>query len=103
MQTTKFKNIAMRCYVDEQRCRDNIDSQTKFSEIKSVLTYIDYFENKFYEGFEVFYFKNEQRRQRTLWPELVSEMYRQNDRRLSSKLVSTFADRKWHVVRVMDL
>jgi hypothetical protein len=29
---------------------------------------------------------------KTPWPESVSELYRQSDRRLSAKLVPTFAD-----------
>jgi hypothetical protein len=36
------------------------------------------------------------------WPESASELYRPNDRRLSAKLVSTFADRGCHVVSVTD-
>jgi hypothetical protein len=35
-------------------------------------------------------------------PESPSELYRQSDRRLSAKLVSTFADRGCHVVSVTD-
>jgi CBS-domain-containing membrane protein len=31
-----------------------------------------------------------------------SELYRQSDRRLSAKLVTTFADRECHVVSVTD-
>jgi hypothetical protein len=38
----------------------------------------------------------------TPWPESVSKLYRLNDRRLSVKLVSTFAGRVCHVVRVTD-
>jgi hypothetical protein len=34
----------------------------------------------------------------TLWPESASELYRPSDRRLSAKLVPTFADRGCHVV-----
>jgi hypothetical protein len=36
-------------------------------------------------------------KQKTLWP-LVRELYRQNDRRLSAKVVPTFADRGCCVV-----
>jgi hypothetical protein len=36
------------------------------------------------------------------WPESESELYRPTGRRLSAKLVSTFADRGCHVVRVTD-
>jgi hypothetical protein len=36
------------------------------------------------------------------WPESASELYRPSDRRLSAKLVSTFADRGCHVVSVTD-
>jgi hypothetical protein len=32
----------------------------------------------------------------------MSELYRQSDRRLSAKLVQTFADRRCHVVSVTD-
>jgi CBS-domain-containing membrane protein len=38
----------------------------------------------------------------TPWPESASELYRPSDRRLSAKLVPTFADRGCHVVSVMD-
>jgi hypothetical protein len=36
------------------------------------------------------------------WPESASELYRPSDRRLSAKLVPTFADRWCHVVSVTD-
>jgi hypothetical protein len=36
------------------------------------------------------------------WLQFVSELYRPRDRRLSEKLVPTFADRGWHVVSVTD-
>jgi hypothetical protein len=36
------------------------------------------------------------------WPESTSELYRPSDRRLSTKLVPTFADRGCHVVGVTD-
>jgi hypothetical protein len=36
------------------------------------------------------------------WPESASEIYRLSDRRLSEKLVPTFADRGCHVVTVTD-
>jgi hypothetical protein len=39
---------------------------------------------------------------KTLWPESASELYRLGDRRLSAKLVSTFAHRGCHVVSVTD-
>jgi hypothetical protein len=39
---------------------------------------------------------------RTPWPESASELYRPSDRRVSAKLVPTFADRGCHVVRVTD-
>jgi hypothetical protein len=38
----------------------------------------------------------------TLWSESASELYRPSDRRLSAKLVPTFAGRGWHLVRVTD-
>jgi hypothetical protein len=38
----------------------------------------------------------------TPWPEYASELYRPSDRRLSEKLVPTFADRGSHEVSVMD-
>jgi hypothetical protein len=38
----------------------------------------------------------------TPWPESTSEIYRPTDRRLSAKLVPTFADRGCHVVSVTD-
>jgi hypothetical protein len=37
------------------------------------------------------------------WPETASELDRPSDRRLSAKLVPTFADRGCHVVNVTDL
>jgi hypothetical protein len=40
---------------------------------------------------------------KTQCPESVSELYRPSDRRLSAKLVPTFADRGWHVVSVTNL
>jgi hypothetical protein len=39
---------------------------------------------------------------RTPWPESASELYRPSYRRLSVKLVQTFADRGCHVVGVPD-
>jgi hypothetical protein len=39
---------------------------------------------------------------KTPWPESASELYRPSDRRLSAKLVPTFADRVCHVVSVTD-
>jgi hypothetical protein len=36
------------------------------------------------------------------WPEPAIELYRLSDRRLSAELVSTFADRGFHVVGVTD-
>jgi hypothetical protein len=39
---------------------------------------------------------------RTPWPESASELYRPSDRRLSAKLVTTFEDREWHVVKVTN-
>jgi hypothetical protein len=36
----------------------------------------------------------------TPWPQSVIELYRSSDRRLSAKLVPTFADRGCHVIRV---
>jgi hypothetical protein len=39
---------------------------------------------------------------KTPWPESASELYRLSDRRLSAKLVPTFAERGCHVVSVTD-
>jgi hypothetical protein len=39
---------------------------------------------------------------KTPWPESESELYPPNDRRLSAKLVSTFADIGCHVVSATD-
>jgi hypothetical protein len=36
------------------------------------------------------------------WPESASELYRPSDRRLSANLVSSFDDRRCHVVSVTD-
>jgi hypothetical protein len=38
----------------------------------------------------------------TPWPESASELYRPSDRRLSTKLVSTFGDIGCHVVSVTN-
>jgi hypothetical protein len=40
---------------------------------------------------------------KTPWPESAIKLYRPSDRRLSAKLLPTFADRGWHVVSVTDL
>jgi hypothetical protein len=40
--------------------------------------------------------------EQTLWPEFASELYLPSERRLSSKLVPTFAERKCYVVSVTD-
>jgi hypothetical protein len=40
---------------------------------------------------------------KTPWAESVSELYRPSDRRLSVKLVPSFADRGCHVVNMTDL
>jgi hypothetical protein len=42
------------------------------------------------------------RLKKTLWSESASELYRPRDRRLSAKLLPTFADRGCHVVGVTD-
>jgi hypothetical protein len=39
---------------------------------------------------------------KTPWSESASELYRPSDRRLSTKWLSTFADRRCHVVSVTD-
>jgi hypothetical protein len=39
---------------------------------------------------------------RTPWPETASELYRPSDSRLSAKIVPTLADKKCHVVSVMN-
>jgi hypothetical protein len=39
---------------------------------------------------------------KTPWPESANELYRPSDRRLSTKIVSTYADRGSHVVSVTD-
>jgi hypothetical protein len=39
---------------------------------------------------------------KTPWPESASELYLPSDRRLSAKLVATFADRGCHIVSVTD-
>jgi hypothetical protein len=38
----------------------------------------------------------------TPWPESASELYRPSDRRLSAKLVATFADKGYRMVIVTD-
>jgi hypothetical protein len=39
---------------------------------------------------------------KTPWPQSASELYRPSDRRLSAKLVATFADRGCRVVSATD-
>jgi hypothetical protein len=41
-------------------------------------------------------------KRRTPWPESASKLYRPSDRRLSAKLVPTFADGGCNVVSVTD-
>jgi hypothetical protein len=41
-------------------------------------------------------------KKKTPWSESASELYRSSDRRLSKKLLPTFADRECHVVSVTD-
>jgi hypothetical protein len=41
-------------------------------------------------------------KKKTPWSESASELYRPSDRRLSAKLLPTFADRGCHVVSVTD-
>jgi hypothetical protein len=43
-----------------------------------------------------------QTQKKTPWSESASELYRPSDRRLSAKLVPTFADKGCHVVSVTD-
>jgi hypothetical protein len=45
---------------------------------------------------------NNKQSKQTSWPESASELYRPSDRRLSEKLVPTFADRGCHLVSVTD-
>jgi hypothetical protein len=45
---------------------------------------------------------NELELKKTQWPESASELYPPSDRRMSTKLVPTFADTGWHVVSVTD-
>jgi hypothetical protein len=42
------------------------------------------------------------RNEQTSWHESASELYRPSDRRLSAKLVPTFADRDFRVVSAAD-
>jgi hypothetical protein len=42
-------------------------------------------------------------KKQTPWPKSASELYRPSDRRMSVKLVTTFADRGCHVVSVTNL
>jgi hypothetical protein len=41
-------------------------------------------------------------KKKTLWPESASELYRPSNRRLSTKLVPTFAEKGRHVASVTD-
>jgi CBS-domain-containing membrane protein len=45
---------------------------------------------------------DKQTNKQTPWSKSASELYRPSDRRLSAKLVPTFADRGCHVVSVTD-
>jgi hypothetical protein len=47
-------------------------------------------------------FLSNTKKKQTPWPQSASELYRPSDRRLSAKLVPTFADRECHVVSVTD-
>jgi hypothetical protein len=47
-------------------------------------------------------FHKSPRLNQTQWPESASELYRPSDRRLSAKIVPTFADRGCHVVSMTD-
>jgi hypothetical protein len=48
-------------------------------------------------------FGNKQKRNKqNPWPECVNDLYRSSDRRMSAKLVPTFADRGCHVASVTD-
>jgi hypothetical protein len=47
-------------------------------------------------------YDNKKKKKKTPWPQSESELYQLNDRRLSAKLVPTFADRGSHVVSVTD-
>jgi hypothetical protein len=52
------------------------------------------------------YFKNKNKNMDAIkipWPESASEPYKPRGRRLSVKLVPTFADRKCHVFSITDL
>jgi hypothetical protein len=57
-------------------------------------------------GIALLYFLNgmyyERGEQITPWSEAASELYRPSDRRLSTKRLPTFADRRCHVVSVTD-
>jgi hypothetical protein len=46
--------------------------------------------------------KQKKQKVQTPCPESARELYRQSDRRLSAKLIPTFADRGCHVVIVTD-
>jgi hypothetical protein len=50
------------------------------------------------QSVRIIFFPNKQ----TPWPESASELYRSSDRRLSSKLVLPFADRRCRVVSAID-
>jgi hypothetical protein len=48
------------------------------------------------------YVNEKQNKQKTSWPPSASELYRKSDRRFSTKLVATFADRWCRVVIATD-
>jgi hypothetical protein len=55
-----------------------------------------------YWGRGMFSVRWEPRNIKTPWPESASELYLPSDRRLSAKLVPTFADRRCRVVSATD-
>jgi hypothetical protein len=54
-------------------------------------------------AFELGVTEQQTKTKQTPWPETASELYRPSKRRLSAKLVQTFADRGCHVVSVTSL
>jgi hypothetical protein len=64
-------------------------SNVYFDKLKNILT-------------KKYIFINIYKQTKNPWPEYASEIYRPSDRRLSAKLVQTFADRECHVVTPAD-
>jgi hypothetical protein len=82
-----------------QRIREII-TQSLVSSMVSIM--IDTFSSQMFLPLSVSSFSDGAFSFKTPWPESTNKLYRLRDRRLSAKLVPTFADRGCHVVSVTD-